>query len=304
MAATKDMYEWVSQQCPICETPPTKHLGRRGGIAHREGVGVESDIWRCGKCGLIFPNPMPVPIHGLDQHYAVAPDIYFEHHEKQTKTDNAAGLLRQAETLIGGKGTLLDIGAGRGELLHAGVEGGWKVVGIEPSTTFAEHVRKSGIEVRQEPVEQCRFPSSYFDVVVLAAVLEHLYNPDETIHEISRILRPGGALYLDVPNEEGLYFRLGNFYQRLRGRDWVVNLAPTFSPFHLFGFGPKSLRALLLKHGLTPKLWHVYAGTSLVPAHGVFGFLEQQAAKAVTAVSKIGELGTYIETWAIKEPLT
>jgi len=48
----------------------------------------------------------------------------------------------------------------------------------------------------------------------------------------------------------------------------------------------------------------VYAGTSLVPAHGVFGFLEQQAAKAVTAVSKIGELGTYIETWAIKQPLT
>lgn len=302
MAVTKDMYEWVFQQCPICETAPTKHLGRRGGIAHRELLGVESEIWCCGKCGLIFPNPLPIPINGLDQHYAVAPDTYFEHHETESKNNSAAGLLTQAEAMVGKKGVLLDIGAGRGELLHAGVAQGWKVVGIEPSPTFAEHVKQSGIEVRQEPVEQCRFPSSSFDVVVLAGVLEHLYNPDETIREISRILRPSGALFLDVPNEEGLYFRLGNLYQKLRGRDWVVNLAPTFSPFHIFGFGPKSLRKLLSKHGFTPKHWHVYGGTSFVPGHGLSGFLEQQAAKAVTAVSRMGELGTYIETWAIKQP--
>lgn len=245
---------------------------------------------------------MPLPVNGLDQHYAVAPGEYFEHHETETKSNSAAGLLKQAEALVGNKGVLLDIGAGRGELLHAAVEQGWKAVGIEPSPTFAEHVRQSGIEVRQEPVEQCRFPASSFDVVILAAVLEHLYNPDETIREISRILRPGGALFLDVPNEQGLYFRLGNFYQKLRGRDWVVNLAPTFSPFHIFGFGPKSLRRLLSKHGFTPKHWHVYGGTSFVPGHGLSGFLEQQAAKAVTAVSRIGELGTYIETWAIKQP--
>jgi SAM-dependent methyltransferase len=244
---------------------------------------------------------MPVPVNGLDQHYAVAPDAYFEHHETESKSNSAAGLLKQAEALVGHKGVLLDIGAGRGELLHAAVEQGWKVVGIEPSTTFANHVRQSGIEVRQEPVEQCRFASSSFDVVILAAVLEHLYNPDETIREIARILRPGGALFLDVPNEEGLYFRLGNVYQKLRGRDWVVNLAPTFSPFHIFGFGPKSLRMLLSKHGLRAKHWHVYGGTSFVPGHGLSGFLEQQAARAVTAVSRMGELGTYIETWAIKE---
>ena len=301
MAITKDMYEWVSQQCPICETPPTKHLGRRGGTAHREVLGVECEIWSCGKCGLIFPNPMPIPINGLDQHYAVAPDNYFEHHETESKATSAAGLLKQAEALVGGTGTLLDIGAGRGELLQAGVEQGWKVVGIEPSTTFAEHVTRSGIEVRQDPVEQCSFPSSSFDVVILAAVLEHLYNPNETVQEIARILRPGGALFLDVPNEQGLYFRLGNLYQKLRGRDWVVNLAPTFSPFHVFGFGPKSLQRLLSKHGFTPIHWHVYGGTSFVPAHGLLGLLEQQAAKAVTGISKMSDMGTYIETWAIKQ---
>lgn len=304
MTEPHELYEWVPQRCPICDRPPTKFLGRRGGSAHREYLGVETKIWRCAKCGLTFPNPMPIPVGGLDQHYAVSPDAYFEHHETENRKENAVALLTEAEALVRGKGRLLDIGAGRGELLLAGVELGWKVTGIEPSTTFAAHAAKvSGAEVRREAVQECNFPSSAFDVVILGAVLEHLYNPDETIQEISRILRPGGALFLDVPNEQGLYFQLGNLYQKLRGRDWVINLAPTFSPFHVFGFSPKSLRALLAKHGLRPERWHVYAGISYVPARtGLLSLLERQAAKAVTAVSNFGSLGAYIVTWAIKEP--
>ena len=66
-------------------------------------------------------------------------------------------------------------------------------------------------------------------------------------------MRPGGFVMLDVPNEKGLFFKAGNLYQKARGRRWCVNLAPTFSPFHVFGFSPRSLRKLLAKHGLEPK---------------------------------------------------
>jgi len=105
-----------------------------------------------------------------------------------------------------------------------------------------------------------------------------------------------------VPNEEGLYFRIGNLYQKLRWRNWVVNTAPTFSPFHLFGFGPRSLRALLAKHALEPVDWRVYGGRAMVPnRRGVIGAAEQLAAHAVTAISNMGSLGTYIETWAVKK---
>jgi SAM-dependent methyltransferase len=180
---------------------------------------------------------------------------------------------------------------------------GWEVVGIEPSPSFAEHCEQvSGAEIRREPVERCGFPAESFDAVVLAAVLEHLYNPDETIGEIARILRRGGALFVDVPNESGLYFRFGNLYQKLSRRNWSVNLAPTFEPFHVFGFGPRSLRSLLAKHGLSARHWRVYAGRSVLPKRGgLMGSIEQLAAHAVTALSNVGELGTYIETWAVKE---
>lgn len=300
--SSRDAYVWVPQVCPVCEVPPSRRLGRRGGAAHRQGLGVRCEIWKCGGCGLIFPNPMPVPSSGLGQHYAVSPDEYFRHHSSGEQDEYAALLLRQLGEMGIEKGRLLDVGAGKGEFLRAARLDGWEAVGVEPSPTFAEHAaRYSGAEVRQEPLERCGFPDGHFEAVVLKAVLEHLFNPDETIREVARILRPGGALFVDVPNEAGLYFRVGNLYHRLRLRDWVVNLAPTFEPFHVFGFSPKSLRALLAKHDLRPRIWYVFGGESLVPGRGgLLGFLERQAARVVTALSRRGELGSYIATWAVK----
>ena len=296
-------YRWVVQECPVCRVRPSKRLGRRGGAAHRAGLGVECEVWSCGRCGLIFSDPMPVPLGGPEQHYGVPADEYFENHDLDDKGASAAALLARARELTGGAGRLLDVGSGRGELLRAAREAGWDAVGCDPSPEFARYAaRYSGAEVREEPVERCGFASSSFDVVILAAVLEHLYNPDETLAEVARVLRPRGALFVDVPNEQGLYFRVGNLYQRLRGRDWVVNLAPTFAPFHVYGFGPKSLRALLAKHGLRPVDWRVYGGTAMVPARkGLLGSAERLAARAVTRLSEMGQMGTYIEAWAIKE---
>jgi SAM-dependent methyltransferase len=301
-SSTDGGYHWLPQLCPICEIPPAKSMGMRGGASHRQALGVQTEIWRCGKCGLIFPNPMPVPINGLEQHYAISPDIFFHNHESSSRERGATYILGPVERLLGGKGRLLDIGAGRGELLKIAGQQGWSVVGIEPSSTFAEYASSfSGAEIRQEPIERCGFADGTFDVVILSAVLEHLYQPDDMIREISRLLRPGGVLYVDVPNEDGLYFRVGNLYQRLRGRKWVINLSPTFSPFHVFGFTPSSLRALLSKHGLKPEVWRLYEGVCLLPDSGGFaGMAEKVAARVVTRLSKLGSLGNYVETWAVK----
>jgi SAM-dependent methyltransferase len=141
-----------------------------------------------------------------------------------------------------------------------------------------------------------------FDVAILPAVLVNLYHPAPSIEPVARALRPGGIVFLDVPNERGLYFRVGNMYEALRRTKSTVNLSPTFAPYHVFGFSPVSLRKLLAEHGLQPIDWRVYAGTSLLPTRrGVVGSCESFAAKLVTHVSRFGELGTYIEAWARKD---
>lgn len=225
-------------------------------------------------------------------------------HEEADKLQYASLLMQQLQQLKIERGKLLDIGAGRGELLRVARQDGWMAVGIETSPTFAQYaVSYSGAEIISKPLEDCGFEDNAFDAVVLGAVLEHLYNPAEVIKEITRILKPGGALFIDVPNERGLYFVIGNLYQKLQLRDWVVNLAPTFPPYHVFGFSPRSLRKLLGKYGLRPAIWYVFSGKTFIPKRaGLMGYLEQRAANLVSFVSKRASLGDYIVTWAIKEP--
>lgn len=43
------------------------------------------------------------------------------------------------------------------------------------------------------------FESASFDAVLCNQVLEHVFNPDEFLDEIGRVLRPGGKLLLTVP---------------------------------------------------------------------------------------------------------
>lgn len=298
----REGYIWIRQKCPICEIPPTKFVGKRGGHSHRANLGVECEIWSCGKCGLIFPDPMPFPSEGISAHYEVDADAYFITHEKDEKTATANNLIARAEELLGRKGKLLDVGAGRGETLAAAENAGWSAEGIEPSSSFADHAEKSvSGKIWRQPLTELELPENGYDVVILAAVLEHLYDPNEVLAKIAKLLKTGGLLYVDVPNEQGLYFRLGNLYNKLKGRDWCVNLAPTFEPFHVMGFGPGPLRKILGKHGFDPVVWTVYGGTSMLPSRGgLLGTLEVASSKAVSSLSNIGQMGTYIETWARK----
>ena len=180
LGSVRDGYRWVEQFCPTCASTQSKFVGTRGGMSHREALGVEADIWRCKDCSLIYPNPMPIPVNGLGQHYDVDADEYFQAHDKRGKLDAALNLIRQAEVLLGRTGKLLDVGVGRGEVLVAAKERGWQVEGVEPSEKFADYAeQQTGAKIWREPIEESDIPDDEFDVVILAAVLEQLYNPNE-----------------------------------------------------------------------------------------------------------------------------
>jgi SAM-dependent methyltransferase len=63
------------------------------------------------------------------------------------------------------------------------------------SSQFLEDVRP-GTErdgVRCEAIEQLTFPDESFDVFVTQDVIEHLFDPERAVHEIMRVVKPGGA---------------------------------------------------------------------------------------------------------------
>ncbi len=52
------------------------------------------------------------------------------------------------------------------------------------------------------------FPDAAFDVIWCSEVIEHLRNPEFTLAEFRRVLRPGGQLLMTTPNNSFWFFQL------------------------------------------------------------------------------------------------
>jgi SAM-dependent methyltransferase len=285
--------------CPVCDSGRYATLGRRGGAAHRAGLGVETSVVRCRGCHAVYPRPFLLP--ETNPYHSYAADEYFAAHGLQEKVERGRSLARTAAAIRGGTGLLLEIGCGRGELLVGARQEGWSVRGVEMTPEFATHVRDQGIEVEAAPVETCRSLDARYDAIFLAAIVEHLYTPRQTILRCAEALLPGGVLFIDTPNECGPWARFGNFYQRLRRRRWAVNLSPTFPPFHVVGFCPASLRHLLRSCGLEAAKLSPYPMKNQVPARpGLLGRVEQAGANAVLSMGPWFGTGDGILCWARK----
>jgi SAM-dependent methyltransferase len=104
---------------------------------------------------------------------------------------------------------LLDLGCGNGaytEVLaasYAHVE----AVDISPEQVDGFRLRlesspplSAKIAVQTMAAESLNFADGYFDAVTCIEVLEHVRSPEEACREVFRVLRPGGAFLITVPN--------------------------------------------------------------------------------------------------------
>lgn len=146
--------------------------------------------------------------------------------------------------------SILDIGSGRGEFLEAARrEGIERCVGLELSQAMiAEAGSRDLVVLPQTAEEYLVTEPPPFDAAILNAVLEHVADPDSLVRVARALVRPGGVLLIDVPREPNIITWASSLACRLRRSPKVLNLSPTFSPYHVWGFSPKSIRALLTKH--------------------------------------------------------
>jgi 2-polyprenyl-3-methyl-5-hydroxy-6-metoxy-1,4-benzoquinol methylase len=109
--------------------------------------------------------------------------------------------------------SLLDVGCGIGTFLQQAEREGWRVAGLELSTSVAAFAReRNRLDVHASSIESnTNFPPASFDVITMFAVIEHVANPRVAIEECARLLRPGGSLILQTPAEGGVLRRTGRF---------------------------------------------------------------------------------------------
>jgi SAM-dependent methyltransferase len=139
------------------------------------------------------------------------------------------------------RGRLLDVGCAGGLFLHHALRAGWSVTGIEPSEALSTEARErlgSKGEIHCGTLEGAILLPG-FDAVTLWDVLEHVPDPRAFLYACRALLRPGGHLFLNVPD-------LDSLEARLLGRRW-----PLFLPEHLNYFNRGSLRLCGERAGLT-----------------------------------------------------
>lgn len=221
------------------------------------------EIRRCRACGLALAWPQPsrerLAAYYPAAYYGSAKDARFPRLVEAAQNRLFGWRARRVEQLLGAPGRVLDIGCGRGFLLSAFRRRGWSVEGTELSEESARHAREVlGLTAHVGAVEDLALPPASFDAAVMWHVLEHVPEPGRVVAEVYRLLKPGGAFLVSVPNfdsPEARATRAGWFHLDV--------------PRHLVHFTPETLRAALAAAG-----FEELGSSWFAPEYDVFSFVQ------------------------------
>lgn len=235
--------------CNMCNSKSHSILGQRlnksQGLRPRKKVGISTSILRCSNCNLIFPNPFPVP-ENLQDHYGIPAEDYWKpEYFKYDPTYFSNQIKKAKELLDFNEGmTALDIGAGIGKGMLSMQKEGFDSYGFEPTPIFRDKaIQSMNIDpgkIKLGGIEDVDYAENTFDFISFGAVLEHLFDPSQSINRALKWLKPDGVIHIEVPSSNYLITKIFNLYYKIIGTNYVSNISPMHEPFHIYEFDVRS----------------------------------------------------------------
>jgi ubiquinone/menaquinone biosynthesis C-methylase UbiE len=205
-------------------------------------------LYSCDKCGLVFTDK-----YGKDIN---AESLYEAYYKKEIGSrfnfiiEYAIRLFRlfrafKISTIYPRAKTILDIGSGRGYMLYY-LKKYFKyksAVGTQISKNAYDFSReKLGLEIFDKDLLELNLSNTYFDIISMWHVLEHVPEPEKYIERIFTLLNNRGKLVIEVPN-------FNSWTRPLTRKYWLgLDL-----DYHMIFFTPESLSTLLKKYNFKIK---------------------------------------------------
>jgi 2-polyprenyl-3-methyl-5-hydroxy-6-metoxy-1,4-benzoquinol methylase len=259
----KYLYSPYNKACPVCANPQNKLLykvtsteaARHFVVTH--GLGEEklatvdekiSKLWRspeasvvaCSNCGFTFADPF---VAGDHEFYNLLPHTT-EGGAEYWKWEFDKTFKKIAAIATGNNNlTLLEIGASGGDFIKRTVAIIPKknILCLEYSESGVNSIRNAGIEAHSWHFHELAGKAEFekqFDIICLFQVLEHLDQLEETFNTLKKVIKPGGHIFIGVPNGRKIEFNELN--------DALLDMPPN----HIGRFNKKTFALLADKYGL------------------------------------------------------
>lgn len=249
-------------------------------ISSKLRYGEPRNVLECQECGLIYLEPKEItlkqfyksryrevysPVIGKKLSSREIFEMYLPY--QQRRIDELQSILNpglNAETKV------LEIGCSAGHFLYAMKKHVKECVGIEYNSEDAEFVSSElGIRSYTEPIENTDIPSQYFDLIAILQVLEHVADPLSFLSTVSRYLKRGGHLCVEVPNVQEV---LLSVYSISSYKDFY------FKEPHIFYYSPKTLEMVMDRAGFSGTMKTVQRYSLMNHMHWLFTGKPQKSA--------------------------
>ena len=222
--------EATAFRCRICDRTDSVHRG------HRDGY----DFLQCLHCGTVVIDPLPTP-EILDEVYSRyrTTDRYMSKREKKVKRSRRR-IARLRKLAPGNR--FLDVGCSLGYTVEAAIEMGLDAYGIDidPVTVKMAQDSFGANRFAAVTISDLAERGETFDLLYTAETIEHTLDPHGFMAAASRLLNPGGLLYLTTPDAG---------HPRVP-KDFMAwnEVQP---PIHIFHLTKPALTMMLGRHGMS-----------------------------------------------------
>ncbi|RQW10748.1 class I SAM-dependent methyltransferase [candidate division KSB1 bacterium] len=268
------------RNCPVCRLNKTRL---------KYSVD-EFRIVTCRECGFVYlANPIALEDeqHNYERYFRSA-DL--PEYSAASSDENIRGAWRINEQRLGWikahrqTGALLDVGCGRGYFLEHAQQHGFIVEGVEISRLAGAYASEHlNITVHICSIEKEFNLTGSYDIITLWHVLEHMHNPRAALENVWSLLKPGGILFIQVPNLHSLKFQLSPAARKWRGGN--------HPRYHRSFFTRASLHLLLEACGLE----------NYADSHLIYRTSDKYLARLAKRVLNSGDLDSFLDIAVFKE---